>query len=164
MKKREMKLLQQRVDGYVKDLNASINIAVNKFFIQMSEVLEENIKENSLILPCTVSFPELVAIVEKTFSKEEPFTTNLNSRTNRIPLIRQLTYHIGASMGHSYNHMYVSLNEIYNKKVVKNHATIDHSVKKINDLMSINDPKCMTIRLQIMNAVIKYVEANERTV
>jgi hypothetical protein len=164
MKKREMKLLKQRVDGYVKDLNASINIAVNKFFVQMSDVLEENIKENSLILPCTVSFPELVSIVEKTFSKEEPFSTNLNSRTNRIPLIRQLTYHIGAGMGHSYNHMYISLNEIYNKKVVKNHATIDHSVKKINDLMSINDAKCMTIRLQIMSAVIKYVEENERTV
>ena len=71
MKKKEMKLLKQRVDGYVKDLNASINIAVSKFFVQMSDVLEENIKENSLILPCTVSFPELVSIVEKTFSKEE---------------------------------------------------------------------------------------------
>ena len=49
-------------------------------------------------------------------------------------------------------------------RVVKNHSTIDHSVNKINDLMFINDPKCMTLRNQIINAVIKYVKENERTV
>ncbi len=161
MKKKQMKLLKQNVDSYVRDLNASINLAVNKFFSQMSEILEETMIRDDSILPCTVTFQELVTIVEKTFPREKPFTSSINSRINRIPLIRQLTYHIGATMGHSYNHMYTSLNEMYNKKVVKNHATIDHSVKKIEDLLSINDPKCLTIRLQIMNAVIKYVKENE---
>lgn len=159
-----MKLLQQTVDGYVRDLNASINFAVNKFFAQMSDVLEENINHNDHILPSTVTFEELVQIVEATFHREKPFTASVSSRANRVPLIRQLTYYIGASMGHTYNHMYNALNVLYGNKVIKNHATIDHSIKKIKDLLSIKDPKCMTLRLQIMNAVIKYVEANERTV
>lgn len=164
MKKMKQNLLKQQVDSYVRELNSSINSAVNKFFMQMSEIEEVTVKRNDQILPYTTTFEELVEIVQKTFSKEKPFTTSANARTNRLPLIRQLTYYIGAAMGHSYNHMYVSLNSMYNKKIVKNHATIDHGVKKIEDLLSINDPKCMTLHLQIMNAVIKYVEANEKTI
>jgi hypothetical protein len=164
MKKMKQSLLKQQVDSYVRELNESVNAAVNKFFMQMSEIEEVTVKRNDQILPYTVTFEELIEIVQKTFSREKPFTTSANARTNRLPLIRQLTYYIGAAMGHSYNHMYVSLNSMYNKKVVKNHATVDHGVKKIEDLLSINDPKCMTLHLQIMNAVIKYVEANEKTI
>ena len=164
MKKMKQSLLKQQVDSYVRELNSSINCAVNKFFMQMSDVEDITLKKNDKILPYTITFEELITIIEKTFSREKPFTTSVNARTNRLPLIRQLTYYIGAAMGHSYNHMYVSLNAMYDKKVVKNHATIDHGVKKIEDLLSINDPKCMTLHLQIMNAVIKYVEANEGTI
>jgi hypothetical protein len=164
MKKKQLSQLQQNVDSYVRDLNTSINAAVNKFYAQMSEILEDDISHNDYILPCTVTFEELVQIVEATFHREKPFTASVSSRANRVPLIRQLTYYIGASMGHTYNHMYNALNVLYDNKVIKNHATIDHSIKKIKDLLSINDPKCITLRLQIMNAVIKYVERNERTI
>lgn len=164
MKKRQTDQVKTEIDYYVRELNASINSAVNKFFAQMSEIEDANNIRNDKILPCTVTFEELVDIVEKTFPREKPFTTNAHFRTNRIPLIRHLTYYIGATMGHTYNHMHNSINTMYGKKIVKNHATINHGVNTVEDLLSINDPKCMTIKLQIMNAVIKYVEANEGTV
>lgn len=164
MKNMNQTLLKKQIDDYVKELNTSINVAVNKFFTQMSEVEDITLERNDKILPCTVPFDELVAIVQKTFSKEKPFTTGIGSRTNRLPLIRQLTYYIGASMGHTYNHMYVALNAMHSKKIIQNHSTIDHGVKVVENLLSINDPKCITLKLQIMNAIIKHVEENERTV
>jgi hypothetical protein len=161
MKKKELSILKQNVDSYVRDLNTSINAAVNKFFAQMTAITDADLKGEANILPCTVTFEELVNIVEELYNKEKPFTTNLTNKINRVSLIRQITYHIGSNMGHSYNYMYTSLNNMYGGKVVKNHSTIDHSVNKINDLMFINDPKCMTLRNQIINAVAKYVDKQE---
>ena len=50
MKKMKQSLLKQQVDSYVRELNSSINSAVNKFFMQMSDVEDITLKKSSSIL------------------------------------------------------------------------------------------------------------------